>query len=239
MKQIATLLCDFYKVSHREMYPKGTELVYSTWTPRASRVKGITQVVAFGFQAFLKKLNDIFERDFFSRPKEEVVAEYARTIKFTLGVQNPDTSHIEALHDLGYLPLEIKAVAEGTLVPLRVPMLTIQNTDKRFFWVTNYIETLASCELWQAATSATLSNEYRKLLTRYAMETVGDAGFVMFQGHDFSMRGMSSLDSAISSGMGHLLAFSGTDTIPAITAAEHYYGANIEKELIGTSIPAT
>lgn len=239
MKQIATLLCDFYKVSHREMYPKGTELVYSTWTPRASRVKGITQVVAFGFQAFLKKLNDIFERDFFSRPKEEVVAEYARTIKFTLGVQNPDTSHIEALHDLGYLPLEIKAVDEGTLVPLRVPMLTIQNTDKRFFWVTNYIETLASCELWQASTSATLSNEYRKLLTRYAMETVGDAGFVMFQGHDFSMRGMSSLDSAISSGMGHLLAFSGTDTIPAITGAEHYYGANIEKELIGTSIPAT
>lgn len=239
MKQIATLLCDFYKVSHREMYPKGTELVYSTWTPRATRVKGINKVVAFGFQAFLKKLNDIFERDFFSRPKEEVVAEYARTIKFTLGVPNPDTSHIEALHDLGYLPLEIKAVAEGTLVPLRVPMLTIQNTDKRFFWVTNYIETLASCELWQASTSATLANEYRKLLTRYAMETVGDASFVMFQGHDFSMRGMSSLDSAISSGMGHLLAFSGTDTIPAITGAEHYYSANIEKELIGTSIPAT
>jgi nicotinamide phosphoribosyltransferase len=239
MKQIATLLCDFYKVSHREMYPKGTELVYSTWTPRASRVKNIDHVVAFGFQAFLKKLNDIFERDFFSRPKEEVAAEYARTIRCTLGVQNPDTSHIEALHDLGYLPLEIKAVDEGTLVPLRVPMLTIQNTDKRFFWVTNYIETLASCELWQASTSATLAHEYRKLLTKYAMETVGDAGFVMFQGHDFSMRGMSSLDSAISSGMGHLLSFVGTDTIPAITGAEHYYGANVEKELIGTSIPAT
>lgn len=239
MRHIATLLCDFYKVAHREMYPKGTETVYSTWTPRASRVTGIDHVVAFGFQAFLKKLNDIFERDFFSRPKEEVVAEYARTLKFTLGVQNPSTKHIEDLHDLGYLPLEIKALEEGTLVPLRVPVLTIQNTDPRFFWVTNYIETLASSELWQASTSATLAHEYRKLLNKYAKETVGNTDFVMFQGHDFSMRGMSSLDSAISSGMGHLLAFVGTDTIPAINAAEHYYGANIEKELVGTSIPAT
>lgn len=239
MRQIATLLCDFYKVSHKDMYPQGTELVYSTWTPRASRVNGIDKVVAFGFQAFFKKLNDIFDRDFFSRPKEEVVAEYARTLKFTLGIQNPPTKHIEDLHDLGYLPLEVKALAEGTLVPLRVPMLTIQNTDPRFFWVTNYIETLASCELWQASTSATLAYEYRKLLDKYSNETVGNNGFVMFQGHDFSMRGMSSLDSAISSGLGHLLSFSGTDTIPAITAAEHYYGANIEKELVGTSIPAT
>lgn len=239
MKHIATLLCDFYKVSHREMYPQGTELVYSTWTPRASRVSGIDKVVAFGFQAFLLKLNDIFERDFFSRPKSEVVAEYARTIKCTLGIQEPDTSHIEALHDLGYLPLEVKALDEGTLVPIRVPMLTIQNTDPRFFWVTNYIETLASAELWQAATSATLAYEYKKLLTKYAMETVGNDGFVPFQGHDFSMRGMSSLESAISSGMGHLLSFVGTDTIPAINAAEHYYHANVEKELIGTSIPAT
>lgn len=239
MKKIATLLCDFYKVCHKDLYPKGTELIYSTWTPRASRVDGVTEVVAFGFQAFLSKLNDIFQQDFFSRPKEEVVAEYARTLKFTLGVTNPDTSHIEALHDLGYLPLEVKALPEGTLVPIRVPMLTIQNTKPEFFWLTNYIETLASCELWQASTSATLAYEYKKLLDKYSLETVGNTDFVQFQGHDFSMRGMSSLESAISSGMGHLLSFAGTDTIPAINAAEHYYGANIEKELVGTSIPAT
>lgn len=239
MKHIATLLCDFYKVSHRQMYPKGTELVYSTWTPRASRMDGVDEVVAFGFQYFLKKVNKIFDEDFFSRSKDEVVSEYIRTLKFTLGVQNPDTQHIEELHDLGYLPLEVKALTEGTLVPLRVPMLTIQNTDPRFFWVTNYIETLASSELWQASTSATIAYEYKKILDRYAMETVGNTDFVQFQGHDFSMRGMSSLDSAISSGMGHLLSFVGTDTIPAINASEYYYNANIEKELIGTSIPAT
>lgn len=233
------LLSDFYKISHREMYPVGTETIYSTWIPRASRFSYIDEVVAFGFQMFLKKMNKIFEEDFFSRPKEDVIEEYARTIKFTLGVENPDTSHIEALHDLGYLPIQIKALDEGTRTPLRVPMLTIENTHSDFFWVTNYIETWASCELWQATTSATLAHEFRKLLDEYALLTVGNTEFVQFQGHDFAMRGMSSLDSAISSGMGHLLSFVGTDTIPAINAAEYFYNADIESELVGTSIPAS
>lgn len=236
----AMLLCDFYKVSHREMYPEGTEVVYSTWTPRASRMKDVNEVVVFGQQAFIKNyLINFFQENFFSKTKEEVVSDYARVIKNTLGVQNPDTSHIEDLHDLGYLPLSIKSLPEGTVIPLRVPMLTIENTNPKFFWLTNYIETLASCELWQASTSATIAREYRKILDKYAMETVGNTDFVMFQGHDFSMRGMSSLNSAVTSGMGHLLSFSGTDTIPSIQAAETYYNANIEKELIGTSIPAT
>lgn len=233
------LLCDFYKISHRACYPEGMELCYSTWTPRASRMKDVNKVVAFGAQAFIKNyLIDFFNENFFSQPKESIVAEYKRILKFTLGGE-PDTSHIEALHDLGYLPLEIKALPEGTLVPLRVPMLTIQNTDKRFFWLTNYIETLASSELWQASTSATIAREYRKILDSYALATVGNTDFVQFQGHDFSFRGMSSLNSAVTSGMGHLLSFVGTDTIPAIQGAEYLYNANVENELVGTSIPAT
>jgi nicotinamide phosphoribosyltransferase len=236
----AMLLCDFYKVAHREMYPEGTELVYSTWTPRASRMKDVDHVVAFGFQAFIKNyLIDFFNENFFSRSKEDVVSEYSRIISKTLGVAKPAVKHIEELHDLGYLPLLIKAVPEGIVVPLRVPMLTIQNTDKRFFWLTNFIESLASCELWQPSTSATIAREYRKILDKAAMETVGNTDFVQFQGHDFSMRGMSSLNSAMLSGMGHLLSFAGTDTIPAIQAAEYLYGANVDNELVGTSIPAT
>ena len=235
----ATVLCDFYKISHRAQYPDKTQLVYSTWTPRASRINGATEVVAFGFQAFIQNyLVDFFEDNFFGRPRADVVAEYKRVIQFTLGDPNPDTSHIEDLWNLQYLPLKIKAVDEGTLVPIRVPMLTIQNTDPRFFWLTNYIESLASCELWQSSTSATIANKYRKLLDKYANET-GSADFVMFQGHDFSMRGMSSLQSAMSSGAGHLLSFVGTDTIPAILYLEKFYGADIAKELVGTSIPAT
>ncbi len=241
MKELSTMLmCDFYKISHREQYPNKTEIVYSTWTPRASRMKNVDEVVAFGFQAFIKNyLIDFFDTNFFEKPRYKVVADYARVIKHTLGIDNPSTKHIEDLHDLGYLPLEIKALPEGTLVPLRVPMLTIQNTDPRFYWLTNYIETLASCELWQPATSATIAKEFRKILDKYAMETVGNLDFVPFQGHDFSMRGMSSLQSAMASGAGHLLSFVGTDTIPAVSYAETYYGANVEQELVGTSIPAT
>ena len=131
----AALLCDFYKLAHRPMYPQGMETVYSTWTPRASRMRGVDQVVAFGAQAFIKdKLISLLNKNFFKRDKEAVMAEFKRIIKFTLGDQNPDTTHLEALHDLGYLPLSIKALPEGTVVPLRVPTLTIQNTDTRFFF---------------------------------------------------------------------------------------------------------
>lgn len=241
-KVIVPTLCDFYKIAHRAMYPEGTEVVYSTWTPRTSRIKGVENVVAFGTQAFIKEyLLDVFQEHFFNRPKSEVIAEYTRLIKATLGDQNPYTKHLEELHDLGYLPLSIKALPEGTVVPMRVPVMTIQNTDKRFFWLTNFIESLASSELWQPATSATLALEYKRMMDRFAAETnsVG-AWFTIFQGHDFSMRGMSSLRSAILSGMGHLAAgFAGTDTIPAISGAEYYYNADVTKGLVGTSVPAT
>src|SRR5271165_4887268 len=105
-KLSASLLCDFYKVSHREQYPHKTEKVYSTWTPRATRLPGIDYAISLGQQLFIKEfLIDYFNDNFFNRPKVEVVKEYTRMIKFALGVQNPDASHIADLHDLGYLPL--------------------------------------------------------------------------------------------------------------------------------------
>ncbi|MGR3218955.1 MAG: nicotinate phosphoribosyltransferase [Candidatus Anammoxibacter sp.] len=236
----ATLLCDFYKISHREQYPDKTQLIYSTWTPRETRIKGIDQVVVFGIQGFIQKyLINYFTDNFFNIDMAHVLADYERVLKHSLGIKNPDTSHIEALHSLGYLPLLIKALPEGSLCPIRIPMLTVQNTKDEFFWLTNYIETLMSCQLWQPCTSATLSLQYRKLLDRYAMETVGNNEHVKFQGHDFSMRGMSSLESACLSGSAHLTSFVGTDSIPAILYLEEYYNTNIEKELVGTSIPAT
>lgn len=237
----AALLCDFYKISHREQYPDKTEVIYSTWTPRSAKYLPDTNtVVAFGFQGFIKEyLIDFFQDEFFSKPKDKILSDYARIVKFTLGVENPDTTHIAELHDLGYLPLKISAVKEGSLVPLRVPMLTVQNTDSRFFWLTNYIETLMSCELWQSSTSATIARKYRGILDLYAMRTTGSIEGVEFQGHDFSMRGMGGVNSAAKSGSGHLLSFVGTDTIPAIMYLEEYYGADIEKELVGCSVPAT
>ena len=234
------LLADFYKISHRAMYPERTEFVYSTWTARGSRVEGVDEVVAFGFQAFVQRwLIEYFNEHFFARPQGEVLDEYRRVISATLGVENPDTTHLADLHALGYLPLEIRAVAEGTRVPTRVPMLTIENTDPRFFWLTNALETLMSAELWQPTTSATIAARYREILDGYAEKTTGSTEGVQFQGHDFSMRGMEGMDAAAASGAGHLLSFVGTDTIPAILFHERYYGANVETELVGTSIPAT
>lgn len=237
----ATLLCDFYKVSHKDQYPIGTEFVFSTLTPRSNRYfPKADKVVVFGIQSFVKKyLIKYFNEHFFNRSKDDVVAEYKRFIAFTLNTPKVDASHIEDLHDLGYLPIRIKALREGMRAPIKVPVMTIENTDKRFFWVTNYLETILSNETWLPMTSATIAYAYRELLDTYALDTVGTTEGVGFQGHDFSMRGMGAFEASVNSGMGHLLSFVGTDTIPAIAGLEQYYNANIEKELVGTSIPAT
>jgi nicotinamide phosphoribosyltransferase len=235
-----TLLTDFYKISHREQYPPATSTVYSTWTARESTVDDIDHVVTFGVQAFVQRyLIDYFKQNFFERPREEIINEYTRLIRNTLGVTDPTSSHLDTLWELGYLPLEVRALPEGTLTPLRVPSVTFVNTEPEFYWLTNFVETLFSAESWLPSTSATLAFEYRKLFERFARETGGDLDAVPFQGHDFSFRGMSSVEAAAASGAGHLISFYGTDTIPAILYFEKYYGADTDNELVGTSIPAT
>lgn len=221
---------DYYKTEHNKMYPEKTSMIYSNFTPRKSRMKGVDKVVVFGLQHFIKKyLIGKFNENFFNKPLKEVIEEY----KFAINV---DTTHIEDLHKLGYLPIEIKSLPEGSLCPIGVPVFTIRNTHPNFGWLTNYLETLISCQMWQPITSATIAYEYKKLLSKYAIETTGSADFVQWQGHDFSMRGMSSIESAILSGMGHLLSFTGTDTIPAIYALRNSYKG---EGLIGASVPAT
>lgn len=236
-----TLLADFYKLSHRKQYPQGTTKVYSTLTPRSNKYAPYSdEIVWFGLQYFIKEyLIDRFNKDFFSKPKDEVISEYSRLVEFSLGKQYAETKHIEELHDLGYLPIKISTLPEGSLVPMRVPVMTIENTHDDFFWLTNFLETILSTSIWLPTTSATLAYSYRKVLNDYAIKTTGSTSGVEFQGHDFSMRGMSSEQSATVSGTGHLLSFKGTDTIPSILFLEKYYNGNIEKSLIGASIPAT
>jgi nicotinamide phosphoribosyltransferase len=121
-----------------------------------------------------------------------------------------------------------------------VPIFTIKNTQPAFFWLTNMLETLMSAILWKPCTSATTAFQYLKTFTQYADETVGDDhSFIPWQGHDFSFRGMSGMEDAMMSSAGHLLSFTGTDTIPAIDFLEEYYNADCEKELIGGSVAAT
>lgn len=240
MKMNPLLLTDFYKVGHPFQYPKGTTLVYSNLTARKSRLEGVNEMVFFGLQYFTKEyLINYFNENFFNQPKFKVISSYKMRIDAALGGDLPTYQHIEDLHDLGYLPIEIKAVPEGSKVSMRVPCLTIVNTLPEFYWLTNFIESIMSAIIWQPCTSATIANEYRKILDRFAEETGMAKEFVQWQGHDFSFRGMSSLESAILSGMGHLLSFTGTDTIPAIDAMEQYYNAHAYAEIIGGSVPAT
>lgn len=231
------LLTDGYKVDHRRQYPKGTRKVFSNLTPRNGRDPRDTGVIFFGLRAALKEyFVDYVNETFFSRPVDEVCAEYELAMLNYLGPNEIGSDHIRALHALGYLPLRFDAVAEGTLIPYGVPVLTVENTVEEFFWVTNYIETLLSSLLWNATTSATTAFKYRVLLEGWAEATGSPQEFVDWQGHDFSFRGMSSPQTAVYSGMGHLTSFTGTDTIPAIHYLSHYYEA---EGLIGGSVAAT
>lgn len=236
-----TLLCDFYKLSHREQYPEGTEYVYSTLVPRSNKYfPQSDKVVVFGIQSMvIKYLINYFDQYFFNQPLNEVIQQYSDVVESSLGIKEIDTNHLEKLHKLGYLPIEIKAIDEGEMVKVKTPIMTIENTHPDFFWLTNYFETLISTTTWQAMTSATISKTMRKLLDSYAEKTSSQLEAVDFQGHDFSMRGMSSIESAELSAAGHLLSFTGTDTIPGILFHQKYYKGNHKEQPIGFSIPAT
>ncbi|MGB1295776.1 MAG: nicotinate phosphoribosyltransferase [Flavobacteriales bacterium] len=231
---------DGYKLDHRRQYPENTSLVYSNWTPRKSRIKGVDKVVFFGLQYFLKKyIIEDFQTHFFDKNKKEICAKYTRRINQYLGENSVGIKHIEDLHDLGYIPMVIKALPEGSQVPIRVPMFTMYNTLPEFFWLTNYFETLLSTTIWLPCNSATIAHQYRLFLDQYAQETSSVPEFVDWQGHDFSMRGMAGLEAATLSSAGHLLSFSGTDTIPSIDFLEDYYNPDSEHEIVGGTVPAT
>lgn len=228
---------DGYKLDHRRQYPKGTEFVYSNWTARGSRIEGVDEVVFVGLQMALKKhFMESFQANFFDRDVEEVCSEYEELLGSYLGPNDIGTDHIRELHDLGYIPLEFKALPEGTKVPLRVPMLTVENTHPNFFWLTNYFETILSAELWMPMTSATTAGHVRTLLDGWATRTAGNTEGVGFQGHDFSMRGMAGYDSAVASAIGHLVFFTGTETVPVLSDIKDFYP--VEGFLAGT-VPAT
>lgn len=237
MKILPILLSDSYKQFHVWMYPEGMTKLYSNMTPRSyKRITGNISVF-FGLQYYIKEyLINQWNELFFNRPLQEVVAEYKRFHKY-FSFTDVNVNHIEKLHNLGYIPIKIKALPEGTKVPERVPYFTITNTHPDFAWLVNFLETQMSTVIWDMCVNATVANEYKELLTKWAQKT-GDPSFVQWQGHDFSMRGRSSIESTFNQA-GHLLSFTGTDTIPAVLMLEEYYGANIEKELVGSSVPAT
>ena len=238
MFKVNPLLCtDGYKTSHHLMYPKGTQLVFSNFTPRSTKYmpKQAQDIVVFGIQYTMMYINDLFKENFFSKDKEQVCQELQKYLNSYLGVEY-DISHFESLYDLKYLPIEVRALEEGTVIESKIPILTIYNTLPEFYWLTNFLETLISTTLWKPMHSASMSYAYSKLVRKYAKETdKNNLPFTVFQCHDFSMRGMQSLESAIASGLGFLVSSSGTDTLPVLQASEYYYGTSD----VAFSVPAS
>ena len=237
MKNNPLLMTDGYKTSHHRMYPEGTTEVYSNFTPRSVKYmpEQAKKVVVFGVQYTIKKIEELYNENFFSRPKSEVVGEAEKFLSSYLG-SDYDVSHFESLHDLGYLPIKVKSLPEGTIIDEKVPFFTVKNTHKDFYWLPNFLETMISSLLWKPLHSASLAYAYKQILVKHARKTDEDnLGFVDFQGHDFSFRGMQHPESAISSGLGFLTSFCGTDTIPCLQAAEYYY----DSKDVGFSVPAS
>ena len=241
MNLFAPNATDFYKTSHKKMFPLGTTKVYSNLTPRSDKwFSGLEdfdhKVVFYGLQGVLLELNDLWNDSFFYQEKDYVIRKYKRRMDASLGEGTVDVKCFEDLHDLGYLPIKVKALPEGSRVNIKVPVFTIVNTHPEFFWLTNYLETQLSAMLWKPMTTATTAHEYRRLFEKYAALTGAPEWFIDWQGHDFSARGMSGIEDAARSGSGHLLSFSGTDTISAIDYADDYYGIN---DLAFGSVPAS
>lgn len=251
-----TSQADFYKVGHPDMFPDDTVLMYNNLTGRKSRIPGANFYVVFMIQYWIieyvirqwnKNFFHLEMRERVKDPndpewiecKKKTIGKYKRLMDNTMGKDVVNYVHLERLWDLGYMPLKIKALPEGTLCPIGVPCATYRSTHPYSFFLPSYLETIFSCSTWQGMTSATLAFLFRKMLDNWARITAGNTDFCQWQGHDFSMRGMSSLETACISGSGHLLSFTGTDTIPAIEFLEEYYGADVEKELIGGSVPAS
>lgn len=234
----AILAADGYKLDHRRAYGPGVTKVLINWTNRSNRhLPGARHAVAFGLQAFCQSYLTEAWAPFFEADEDFVAAEYERVLAGYLGENSIGSDHIRALHRLGYLPLEVRAVPEGTLLPFGVPALTVENTIAEFFWLPNYIETALSASIWHPSTTATIALLYRELFETWAERTGGDPAGIDFQAHDFSMRGQTSIESAAASGAGHLTSFLGTDSLPSIDFIDRYYPG--DNGWVAASVPAT
>lgn len=234
------LLCDFYKTVHSDMiHPKMTKSM-SYYTPRMSRVKRWDKVVMFGVQMFCKTwLIDYFCDNFFQLPEEEVVAEYKRVLDALLGEGIYDTDKIRKLHRLGYLPIEIIALPEGTMVPVHVPMFGITNTHDEFAWLPQALESLISAEMWYPQITATVGKTYRDIVNKYYEETVDDGVPRAKALGAFDFRGDMCVDAALKAGAGWCLSFLNTATVPAIPYLENMFNCDCTKEPVAYGAVST
>jgi nicotinamide phosphoribosyltransferase len=214
---------DSYKVSMFKQYPVGTTGVYSYIESRGGRYDS---TVFFGLQAFIKEylLEPITQADI--DIADEILTAHGEPFN------RAGWQYILDKHN-GYLPVVIKSVPEGTVVPVKNVLATIENTDPECFWLTTYLETAILRATWYGTTVATQSKSIKNVIKDY-LEKTGDPSLIDFKLHDFGARGVSSLESAAIGGAAHLVNFMGSDTVSGILYAREFYDAGIA----GFSIPA-
>lgn len=222
---------DVYKTGHKPMLPIGSTLMSSNNTPRSNKNTNCPnngELVVFGQQMLVRKMKKDWDVNFFQRPIEEI-DKFGEDLTKMLMLSEPyDTTHFKELHELGYLPIRIKSMVEGSVVPYKIPSFTIVNTKPLngviVDWLVNYLETILSAESWQAPTSATLSRTLRKLGKKWITKTdEKNLWFLDYQFHDFSMRGMGGKSAIVNSGLGFATSSRGSDTLPVIPASKMYY----------------
>lgn len=234
------LLIDFYKAVHAEMLPKGITKSVSYFTPRMSRVKRWNEVAMFGLQGFIKEyLVDYFNEYFFFEYRNKAIGTYKTVMDATLGEGTYGLQKIEDLYDLGYLPIEIKALPEGTLVPMHVPMFSIENTHKDFAWLPQALESLISAEMWHPMIAATVGHTYRQIVNKFYEMTCDDNAVKARALGAFDFRGEECLQSAVKAGAGWCLSFLNTATVPTIPYLERNYNCDCTKEPVAFGSPST
>lgn len=228
----AIFMCDSYKLSHADMYPEAQTLLFSTWVPRSDKIARLTKrqlgadnsVVMFGVSVALKKLVEMFDI-WFDRALSDVLQEYSGFIKAFLKVDATEAQidRIRHLHELGYLPIKFMYLPDGTVTKTGVVQLAVYNTHEDFSWLVNYIEPALSALLWSMQVNATIARNYRQECEYWAALTCDNNLHVDWQCHDFAFRGKDAIEAGELNQMGHLLYFNGTDTLPALFAAQAYY----------------
>lgn len=227
------LMTDSYKLTHFDQYPPNTDGVFSYFESRNGAKYPHT--LFFGLQYLLKRYLDgpVITAEKIDEAEALAVAHMGSDKMFN----RAGWERILNKHG-GYLPLKIRAVPEGTLVPVSNVLMTVENTDPDCYWLTNYIETLLT-HVWYPSTVATLSYEVKRMIWRYLKTTgsEGSLGGLPFMLHDFGYRGTTSEEAAAIGGAAHLVNFKGTDTLAAMRLAHEFYGASYDD--LAFSVPAT
>lgn len=233
------LMSDFYKQAHAEQYPEGITKLISYATARMSRIPKEMygdKLTVFGIQSFVKDfLIERFNETFFNVPLEEAMAEYNEIIGPTFPIKYVNTGKFEALHKLGYLPIEVGCLAEGTRVPIRsafelpegqcqVPFMYIINTHPDFPWITEFLESVTSSEVWYTMAIANQAYYYRQIVNKWYNVTGCDSNARKSAIAEFGFRGGEGSDAAIKASSAFLTSFNKTATIPAIKYIHDYYG---------------